>query len=147
MISMTNRTEVPRISIQRAVDPVDHSRVNGEPPSIPEDSIIYVLQFCFIRMLRVKKARPRVRLGPAMVFECRSRPGLSMSSTAHIGEGKKELAKDVHRFARLGVILIDFTEGGIEVMSRAESSLMSEMKEKQDQDPILLELKANVHKQ
>ena len=31
--------------------------------------------------------------------------------------------------------------------SKAESPLMSEVKEKQDQDPILLELKANVQKQ
>ncbi|WMV46222.1 hypothetical protein MTR67_039607 [Solanum verrucosum] len=26
-----------------------------------------------------------------------------MGSTAHIGEGKRELAKDVHRLARLGI--------------------------------------------
>ena len=32
-------------------------------------------------------------------------------------------------------------------MIEAESTLVSEVKEKQDQDPILLELKANVHKQ
>ena len=32
-------------------------------------------------------------------------------------------------------------------MNGAESSLVSEVKEKKDQDPILLELKANVHKQ
>ena len=32
-------------------------------------------------------------------------------------------------------------------MNRAELLLVSEVKEKQDQDPFLLELKANVHKQ
>ncbi|WMV46288.1 hypothetical protein MTR67_039673 [Solanum verrucosum] len=32
-------------------------------------------------------------------------------------------------------------------MNGAESSLVSEVKEKQDQNPILLELKANVHKE
>ena len=37
-------------------------------------------------------------------------------------------------------------EGGIVVANGAESSLVSEVKEKQDQDPILLDLKANVHK-
>ncbi len=42
---------------------------------------------------------------------------------------------------------MDSTEGGIVVMNGAESSLVSEVKETQDQDPILLELKANVHKQ
>ena len=72
---------------------------------------------------------------------------LSMGSTAHVEEEKRELAKDVHRLARLGVRLMDSTEGGVVVMNGAESSLVSEVKEKQDQDPILLELKANVHKQ
>ncbi|KAH0711565.1 hypothetical protein KY289_007524 [Solanum tuberosum] len=72
---------------------------------------------------------------------------LSMGSTTHIEEGKKELARDVHRLACLGVRFTDSAEGGITVTSRAESSLMSEVKEKQDQDPILLELKANVQKQ
>ena len=72
---------------------------------------------------------------------------LSMGSTAHIEEGRKELAKDVHRLACLGVRFTDSAEGAITMTSRAESSLMSEVKEKQDQDPILLELKANVQKQ
>ncbi|KAL3380163.1 hypothetical protein AABB24_000674 [Solanum stoloniferum] len=41
---------------------------------------------------------------------------------------------------------MDSIEGGVVVMNGAESPLVSEVKEKQDQDPILLELKANVHK-
>ncbi|WMV32620.1 hypothetical protein MTR67_026005 [Solanum verrucosum] len=72
---------------------------------------------------------------------------LSMGSTTHFEEDKKELAKDVHRLARLGVQLFDSTKGGVVVMNGVESSLVSEVKEKQDQDPILLELKVNVHKQ
>ncbi|KAH0739661.1 hypothetical protein KY290_038366 [Solanum tuberosum] len=72
---------------------------------------------------------------------------LSMGSTAHVEESKKELSKDVHKLARLGVRLMDSNEGGVVVMNGAESSLMSEVKEKQDQDPVLLELKENVHKQ
>ncbi|KAH0784113.1 hypothetical protein KY290_003711 [Solanum tuberosum] len=72
---------------------------------------------------------------------------LSMGSITHVEEGKRELAKDLHRLARLGVRLSDSAEGGIAVTSRAESSLVSEVKEKQDRDPILLELKANVQKQ
>ncbi|KAH0709554.1 hypothetical protein KY284_010981 [Solanum tuberosum] len=71
---------------------------------------------------------------------------LSMSSTTHVEEEKRELAKDVHRLTRLGVRLMDSTEGGIVVMNGAESSLVSEVKGKQDQDLILLILKANVHK-
>ena len=72
---------------------------------------------------------------------------LSMGSTAHIEEEKKELARDVHRLARLGVQLIDSSEGGAIVKNGAESSMVVEVKEKQDQDPILLQLKDNVHKQ
>ena len=36
---------------------------------------------------------------------------LFMGSTAHVEEKKRELAKDVHRLARLGVKLLDSTEG------------------------------------
>ncbi|WMV33412.1 hypothetical protein MTR67_026797 [Solanum verrucosum] len=42
---------------------------------------------------------------------------------------------------------MDSNEGKMVVMNGTESSLVSEVKEKQDRDPILLELKANVHKQ
>ncbi|KAG5608140.1 hypothetical protein H5410_019421 [Solanum commersonii] len=54
-----------------------------------------------------------------------------------IQEEKLELAKDVHRFARLGVRLMDSKEGGVVVTNGAESSLVSEVKDKKDQDPIL----------
>ncbi|KAH0670582.1 hypothetical protein KY290_025996 [Solanum tuberosum] len=72
---------------------------------------------------------------------------LSMGSTTHVEEENRELAKAMHRLARLGVRLMDSTEGGIVVTNGAESSLVSEVKEKQDQDPIFLDLKANVQKQ
>ena len=52
----------------------------------------------------------------------------------------------MHKLARLGVRLMDSTEGGIVVINRAESSLLSEVKENQDQGPILLDLNKNVHK-
>ncbi|KAH0683010.1 hypothetical protein KY289_020762 [Solanum tuberosum] len=51
------------------------------------------------------------------------------------------------QLSRLRVRLMDSIEGAIVMMNGAESSLLSEVKEKQDQDLILLELKANVHKQ
>ena len=41
---------------------------------------------------------------------------------------------------------MNYTEGGIVVMNGSESSLLSEVKGKQDQDPIRLDLKASVHK-
>ena len=78
-----------------------------------------------------------------MVADALSR--LSMGSTSYVEEKKMELAKDVHRLTRLEVRLMNSTERGILVTNRAESSLVSEVKEKQDQDPILLDLKASVH--
>ena len=36
-----------------------------------------------------------------------------MGSTTHIEEEKKELVKDVHRLARLGVQLVYSTSGGV----------------------------------
>ncbi|WMV37554.1 hypothetical protein MTR67_030939 [Solanum verrucosum] len=42
---------------------------------------------------------------------------LSLGSTTHVKEEKRELAKDVHRLALLGVRLMDSTKGGIVVMN------------------------------
>ena len=55
--------------------------------------------------------------------------------------------KDVHRLARLGVRLISISDNGVTVQNGAESSLVVDVKEKQDSDPILLELKGAVHNQ
>ena len=49
---------------------------------------------------------------------------LSMGCTSILKE-KEELAKDVHRLVRLGVRIMDSTEGGIVVTNGAESSLVS----------------------
>ncbi|WMV54527.1 hypothetical protein MTR67_047912 [Solanum verrucosum] len=72
---------------------------------------------------------------------------LSMGSVAHVEEEIRELAKDVHRLARLGVRLMSISDGGVTVQNGAESSLVVEVKEKQDSDPILNELKGAVHNQ
>ncbi|WMV55308.1 hypothetical protein MTR67_048693 [Solanum verrucosum] len=61
--------------------------------------------------------------------------------SVHYLEGRKELEKDVHRLARLGVRLMSISDGGVTVQNGSESSLVGEVKEKQDNDPILLELK------
>ena len=55
------------------------------------------------------------------------------------------MAKEGHTIALLGVRLMDSTNGGIVVTNGDESSLVSEVKEKQDQDPIFLDLKTKVH--
>ena len=55
--------------------------------------------------------------------------------------------KDVHRLARLGVHLMIISESGVTVQNGAESSLVVEVQQKQDSDPIFLELKGVVHNQ
>ncbi|WMV32714.1 hypothetical protein MTR67_026099 [Solanum verrucosum] len=64
---------------------------------------------------------------------------------AHVEEERKELAKDVHRLARLEVRLMSISDGGVMVHNRAASSLVGEVMEKQDSDLILLELKGAIH--
>lgn len=63
---------------------------------------------------------------------------LSMGSFAHIKDKKKELVCEVHRLTRLGVLLVDSTEGSVMVQNCLESSLEVEVKAKKDGDPILL---------
>ena len=66
---------------------------------------------------------------------------LSMGSVAHFEDSKRKLAQEVHQLARLGVRLVDTEDGHIWVQSSLESSLVSEVKEKQDRDPSLVKLK------
>ena len=72
---------------------------------------------------------------------------LFMGSTTHLEEEKKELAKHVHRLARLRVRLMDSIEEGKVVTNGDESSLVSKVKQKQDQEPIFLGLKVSFHNQ
>ena len=72
---------------------------------------------------------------------------VSMGSVLHVVEGKKELAHDVHHLPRLKVRLFDSAEGSIGVQSSFESSLVSEVKEKQYLDASLVRLKELVKDQ
>ncbi|KAH0723877.1 hypothetical protein KY290_005311 [Solanum tuberosum] len=72
---------------------------------------------------------------------------LSMGSVSHVEEERKELAKDVHRLARLGVCLISILDDGVTVQNGSEYPLVVEVKERQNSDPILLQLKGAVHQQ
>ncbi|XP_070046801.1 uncharacterized protein [Nicotiana tomentosiformis] len=69
-----------------------------------------------------------------------------MGSLAHFILYRKPLAKEVHRLASLGVRLTDSSEGRDIVQNRAESSLVVEVKEKQYDDPLLVQLKEGIHK-
>ena len=72
---------------------------------------------------------------------------LSMGSVSHVEEKIKELVKDVHRLAHLGFRLMSISDNGVTVQNGAESSLVVEVKKKQDSDPILLQLKGVVNNQ
>ena len=72
---------------------------------------------------------------------------LSMGSVAYVEEKRKELVEDVHRLARLGVRLMSISDSGVIVQNGAEPSLVVEVKEKQESDPIFLKLKAAVNNQ
>ena len=48
---------------------------------------------------------------------------LSMGSLSHVEEGKKEMVKDIHRLANLGVRLLDSEDGGVIVHELAYISL------------------------
>ena len=64
---------------------------------------------------------------------------LSIDCVAHVEEKSEELVKDVHRLARLGVRLMNISDSCVTVHNGAESSLVVEVKEKQESDPILLD--------
>ena len=53
-----------------------------------------------------------------------------MGSVTHVEENRKELVKDVHRLARLGVRLMSISDSGVTVQNGAESSLVVEVKQK-----------------
>ena len=62
----------------------------------------------------------------------------------HVEEDKKDLVKNVHRLAHLGVILEDSTNGGFMVQHNSKSSLVVEVKSKKYLDPSLMKLKESV---
>ncbi|XP_069155785.1 uncharacterized protein [Solanum lycopersicum] len=70
-----------------------------------------------------------------------------MGSVAHLEEEMNELVKDVHRLTHLGVRLMSISDNGVTARNGAKYSFLVEVKENQDSDPILLELKGAVHNQ
>src|SRR5688572_15811 len=69
---------------------------------------------------------------------------LSMNSVSHVEDERKELVRDVHRLARLGVRLVDSSNGSVTIQNGSESSLLEDAKAKQDMDPSLVDLKKSV---
>ena len=69
---------------------------------------------------------------------------MSMGSIAHVEDENKELVKDIHRLAKLGVRLVDSTSGGISVHPSSQSSSVVEVKEGQHLYLVLMKLKDSV---
>ncbi|XP_070008717.1 uncharacterized protein [Nicotiana sylvestris] len=65
----------------------------------------------------------------------------SMGNLAHVEAGKRTMMKEVHHLASLGVRLLDSKDGGVVLQNRAETFLVAEVKEKQFNDPYLLQMK------
>ena len=77
-----------------------------------------------------------------MVTDSLSR--MTMGSVSHIDEAKKDLAKKVHRMARLGVRLEGSPNRGAIVHHNSESSLVVENKSKKYLDKSLMKFKEAV---
>ena len=77
-----------------------------------------------------------------MVVDALSR--VTIGSLSYVEQEKKELVKDVHRLARLGVRFEDSPHGGFIVHHNSDSSLVVEVKSKQHLDPLLMELKESI---
>ncbi|XP_070017449.1 uncharacterized protein [Nicotiana sylvestris] len=69
----------------------------------------------------------------------------SMGSLAHLEAYQSSLAREIHQLASLGVRLADSNERGIIMQNRAESSLVAEVKDKQYNDPLLVQLKEGIY--
>ncbi|XP_070045263.1 uncharacterized protein [Nicotiana tomentosiformis] len=68
-----------------------------------------------------------------------------MGSLAHLEACQRPLAREVRQLASLGVHLSDSNEGGVIVRNRVESSFVIQVKEKQYNDPVLMQLKKGIH--
>lgn len=66
---------------------------------------------------------------------------LSMGNVAYVEEDKKKFISGVHQLSRLGIRLVDSAEGSVWVLNSLESSLVAEVKGKQDRDTSLVKLK------
>ena len=69
---------------------------------------------------------------------------MSMRSTTHVEDRKKELVKNIHRLSKLGVQLVDSTSGGVSISPSSKSSVVVELKEGQHLDHVVMYLKNSV---
>ncbi|XP_070036945.1 uncharacterized protein [Nicotiana tomentosiformis] len=89
-----------------------------------------------------QELKSRLTMAPVLTYQ-RVQMGLCL---AHLEAYQRSLAKEVHRLAGLGVRLADPSKGGVIVQNRAKSSLVVEVKKKQYNDPLLVQLKEGIRK-
>ncbi|XP_070002585.1 uncharacterized protein [Nicotiana sylvestris] len=71
----------------------------------------------------------------------------SMGSLTHVEAEKRQLTREIHQLACLGVRLVDSGNGGVVLQNTAKSSLIAEVKERQYEDPELVKLRERVPQQ
>ncbi|XP_070039555.1 uncharacterized protein [Nicotiana tomentosiformis] len=71
----------------------------------------------------------------------------SMGSLAHVEAKKRQLAREIHQLACLGVRLVDSDDGGAVLQNTAKSSFKAKVKERQYEEPELIELRERVPQQ
>ncbi|XP_070052677.1 uncharacterized protein [Nicotiana tomentosiformis] len=71
----------------------------------------------------------------------------SMGSLAHVEAEKRQLTREIHQLACLGVRLVDSDDGVVVLQNTAKSSLIAEVKEREYEDPELVELRERVLQQ
>ena len=70
---------------------------------------------------------------------------VSMGSVTHVVDDKRDLVKQVHRLARLGVRLQDSLKDAFMVCHNSKSFFVVGVKSKQHLDPLLMEFMETVH--
>lgn len=71
----------------------------------------------------------------------------SMGSLSYLGTEKREMARELHRLAGLGVRLLDLDDDGVTVQDTAVSSLVMEVKARQHKDSDLEKFKGKAQQQ
>jgi len=71
----------------------------------------------------------------------------SMGSLSHLTVEKRELVRELHQLASLGVRLLEADDSGVTIQDTTVSSLVVEVKSRQQEDPSLEQLRAKAQDQ
>ncbi|XP_070014694.1 uncharacterized protein [Nicotiana sylvestris] len=71
----------------------------------------------------------------------------SMGSLAHVEAEKRQLTREIHQLACLGVQIVDSGNGGVVLQNTTKSCLIAKVKERQYEDPELVKLRERLPQQ